>query len=439
MSLHRDKPFYRRLWFIALLLVIVGGGAAYFVLLPETAEAIANAPVRVGPFQVSIKVSGEIRATNSYTITVPRGRFGQTQIVYLVPEGTTVKAGDIVVRFATTEIEKVILDRESELTMLNSDYKKLQADQESRMLDLKSTLRTSELAMEQAQLQTEKVKFESEVARKEAEISFERSKLNLEQAKRRIESQLRVDKSEDMKAQLKIQQVSSDLEKARNEREQLIMKAPMPGLVVYEMNWQTGRKVAIGDSPWPGMALVSLPDLSKMQTVSNVNEVDISKVRTGQTVEVRLDAFPERAFAAQVAAVGTIGQMKDRASSIKTFEVVMDIEGADPILKPGMTTSNEIIMAVLERAVYVPLESVFDREGQAIVYRMNSDEAIPRRVLTGERNSNFVVIQRGLNPGDRVALRDPNETDQVEQPTAKSGETKKQPAEQRRSNRRRSP
>lgn len=400
---------------------------AVFLLLSFSSHefaTVATTEVRQGPFQVSIKVSGELRAAQSFTMTAPRGRFAQTQIVYLIPEGTTVKTGDVVVRFATTEIDKVILDKEAELSLLKSDYKKLQADQESRMLDLRSSQRTSELALDQAQLQMEKVKFESEVARKEAEINFERSKLNLEQAKRRIESQQRVDRSEDMKARLKMQQVQSDLDRAHGEQAQLIMKAPMPGLVVYEMNWQTGRKIAIGDSPWPGMSIVSLPDLSRMQTVSNVNEVDISKVTDGQAAVVRLDAFPDKIFDARVSSVGTIGQQKDRASSNKTFEVVLDIEGRDPILKPGMTTSNEIIMATIPNALFVPMESVFEKGDKVVVYRVERGSPRPVEVQTGEKNSNFIVITQGLRAGDRVTLRDP--TAEAAKPSAQG---KQSPAE----------
>jgi HlyD family secretion protein len=406
------------------LIVILLAATIYFSFTPTTSGPIATAIVQRDRFQVSIKVSGEIRAANSFTLTAPRGRFSQTQIVYLVPEGKTVQSGDTVVRFATTEIDKIIIERESELMLLTSDYQKLQADQDSRMMDLKSALRTSELAMEQAKLQVEKVKFESDVAQKEAEISFERSKLNLEQAKRRIESQLRVDRSEDMKARQKLRQTELDLEKARTERDQLIMKAPMPGLVVYEMNWQTGRKIAIGDAPWSGMAIMSLPDLSKMQTLSSVNEVDISKVRLGQDAEVRLDAFPERAFKATVTSVGTIGQFKERASNNKTFEVVLDIEGIDPILKPGMTTSNEIIMAMIPNAVFIPLEALFEADEQTIVYRMEDGAPKARRVTAGERNSNFVVITKGLSPGDRLTLRDPVSDTKVEEPKQKRARKK---------------
>ncbi len=379
------------------------------LLLTTTPEgtAIATSEVKQGEFAVSITVAGELRATNSRTLVTPRTRFGNLQIVYLVPEGTTVKAGDAVVRFATTEVDKNISDKESELSTLKADFEKLKADQLSQMSDLEASLKNAELAYEQAKLQVEKMKFEAEVLRKDAEINQEKSKISYEQAQRKIESKKIVDKSEQEKLLLKIKQVESDLARARADKEQLTLKAPLPGLVVYEMNWSTGRKISVGDSPWPGMSIISLPDLSHMQVVTNVNEVDVSKIKKGQKAKVKLDAFPDRQFVATVNSVGTIGQQRDRNNPIKTFEVILDIEGIDPILKPGMTTSNEIIMETIPDAIYVPLESVFEKEGKVLVYKMDGSRPIPTPVEVGAKNGNFVVIKDGLKAGEKVTLRDP--------------------------------
>jgi HlyD family secretion protein len=382
---------------LLLLLVFASGGG----------EPIPTAEAKRGSFLVSIKTSGEIRAANSFTMTTPRLTWGQMQIVYLVPEGTTVKKGDVVVRFSSATIDKAIQDKESELNILKSDLAKSVADKKLRLADLDGSLKNAELAYEQAKLQVEKMRFEAEVQRKEAEINQEKSRIAFEQAQRKIESQNVVDESEERKQQLKIRQTQNDLVRARADKEECTLKAPLDGLAVYEMNWQTGRKVSVGDSPWPGMSVVSLPDLSKMQSVTQVNEVDISKVKKGQDVKVRLDAFPDRLFEGSVASVGTIGQQADRSSSLKTFEVVIGIEGVDPILKPGMTTSNEIVMETLPDTISVPIESIFEKDGKAIVYRVSGSSAKPVEVTTGTKNSNAIVISRGLEAGDRVALRDP--------------------------------
>jgi multidrug efflux pump subunit AcrA (membrane-fusion protein) len=146
-----------------------------------------------------------------------------------------------------------------------------------------------------------------------------------------------------------------------------------------------------------------------MQAITQVNEVDISKIKKSQKTRIKLDAFPERQFSGTVVSVATIGQTRDRTSTVKKFEVIIDIDGTDPILKPGMTTSNEIIMEAIPNVVYVPIESVFEQKGKTIVYRMNGSSADECEVKTGAKNSNYVVILEGLKEGEPVALRNPKE------------------------------
>ncbi|MEX1276030.1 MAG: hypothetical protein WEE20_08860 [Bacteroidota bacterium] len=204
----KDKRVAIPTAFASLLLIV-------FLLrtAPDTA-AIATSDVKSGEFAVIITVTGEIWATNSKTLVTPRTRFGNLQIVFLVPEGTTVKEGEAVVRFATTEVDKNISDKESELSSLRADFDKLKADQESQMSDLDAALKNAELAFEQAKLQVEKMKFEADVLRKDAEINKEKSRISFEQSEKKIASRKIIDNSEQQKLLLKIKQVGSDLTRA---------------------------------------------------------------------------------------------------------------------------------------------------------------------------------------------------------------------------------
>ncbi len=167
----REKKIYLSGIAGAMLLAAI---IAYAV--PDTSSA-ASAAAKQGDFSVSIAVSGEIRAANSVTLTTPRTRAGQLQIVYLVAEGTTVKTGEDVIRFATTDVDKQIADKENDLSIAQSDYEKMIADQAYRNSDQDASLSNAELTYDQAKLQVEKMKFESDVARKEADISLQKSRI----------------------------------------------------------------------------------------------------------------------------------------------------------------------------------------------------------------------------------------------------------------------
>lgn len=377
------------------------------IITPKT-SSIASTEVKNGDFSVSITMSGETRATKSVTLSSPGAWYGSNmQIVWLIPEGTIVKAGDVVATLDSGVVVKALTDQQSQLNISLSELAKMEADHKATMNQSQAELKNAQFQFELSKLSFERVRFEAEVQQKEKELQLKKDSISVEQAKEKIITQEEINKSESNKIKVQIQKARSDVEKAKRDLQTFTLRAPMPGLVVYMNNWSTGRKIAMSDQVWNGEPLISLPDLSHMQTVGGINEVDVSKVKQGQKVTVKLDAFPEREFHGTVTSVGTIGQQADRSSSVKTFEIVVDINESDPILKPGMTTSNEILIQTVQKAISIPLESVFSKNGKTVVYKINGGSPKELIVETGVRNSNFVTITKGLSAGDKVTLRDP--------------------------------
>jgi HlyD family secretion protein len=387
---------------LGLLFIII---LSLFIFTGKSSKNLTTYTVKKGEFVISVTESGELKAASNFTVTSPRS-WGKLQIISLVPEGTIVKEGDLLVKFDPSELQKKLSDKENELSITESDIKKTKADQLANKARLDADIDNARIAYELAKLNVEKMKFESESRQKEAQLNLEQSKNNYDGSKQKIESQKIIDQSDLNRLYTKLNQIKAEIDLAKKDVEQLSVKAILPGLVVYEYNWNTGKKIAIGDNPWPGMALISLPDLSKIQILTSVNEVDVSKVGTGQFVKIKLDAFPDKDFTGKVSSVSTIGKNKEQSSGIKVFEVIIDVDGTDPIFKPGMTTSNEIVTEVIPDAIFVPLESVFEKDGKTIVYKVASSPA-PHEIKLGKKNADYVIVEEGLNPGDVVTLTDP--------------------------------
>lgn len=358
-------------------------------------------------FIVSITESGDIRAKNSTSIVTPSVR-GQIKIIYLIPEGTYVHAGEVVAKFDPTEALTNYKDAQSKLQIAISDRKKLIADQKSQLMNLQSSLKEAQLSYELSQLNLQQMKFEASVKQEQAKLELEKDKLSLAKAKQDLESQEVVQKSDMDKTNIEVTQAEAALAKAKRDLDDLTLRAPKEGLVVYETNWSTGRKIMVGDTPWPGMPIISLPDLSEMQSITYVNEVDVSRVHPGQKVLVKLDAFRDSTFTGAISSVAALGKPKSRNSTIKVFEVDVDIQSQSPILKPGMTTSNKIIIDQVPNVIYIPREAVFDKDGKRIVYLKDGSSFDERQVETGVKSENYVVVSKGLTPGEEVALIDPH-------------------------------
>jgi multidrug efflux pump subunit AcrA (membrane-fusion protein) len=152
--------------------------------------------------------------------------------------------------------------------------------------------------------------------------------------------------------------------------------------------------------------VAELPDMSSMISKTYVNEIDISKVATGQTVAIGVDAFPELKLEGEVISVANIGEQLPNGDA-KVFEVTIKIHGTDSLLKPAMTTSNSILIAQFDSVIHLPIDAVFGNDTINWVYMNEGLRKIKKQVKVGPANENRVIIEKGLNAGDKVMLTIP--------------------------------
>jgi len=366
---------------------------------------------RRGRFDVVVVETGELQAEHSRSVTAPvMASTGRTQLAiqYLAPEGTRVDSGALLVAFDPADQLKTIADKENDLKSAQADLEKLTAQQKSDKEDAQMAFENAELGFQLAKLSDSGMKFESEAQQRESKLELKKAQLAYEQARDNLKGKSLVRKSDLATQTLKIAQIESALDEAKADAAKLMVHAPAAGLIVYQRNWGTGKKFIRGDQCWPGQPVMILPDLSHMQAVLEVNEVDISKVKVNQPVEVRLDAFPDRKFTGTVKNVASIGNAKESNPSVKVFEVLVDLAQADSILRPGMTVSARIQVSTIPNVVSVPIESVFDDAGKPVVYVEHGSSLEKRPVTLGEKNDNFIIVTKGVKEGEKVSLTDPN-------------------------------
>lgn len=412
-----------------LLLVVAAGVAASRLLLKEQSAAVASFPVQQGEFVISLHLKdGELEAIKSEQITSPRVR-GQLKITHLFPEGEVVEVGDLVIEFDRVEFEKEVTEKEHELEAARAELGKTLANQGVEMARQEADIENKENSLRLAELQMEKMKFESFVDREEAKLKARQAELALEQARKKIEAQRIVDEAERTKQELRVADEERAIERASKDLEALSIHAEKPGLVVYQRIWKGSRpeKIRVGDEPWGGQTLITLPDLSRMQVKTWVNEVDVDKLEVGNEVLVRLDALPGPVFHGKISNIASLGHEKEGDKNVQVFDIVVEIDEEDARLKPGMTAACEVIVetipprpqredAEIEVAeetdaadipLYIPIDAVFEKGGRTLVYRMQGGQPVEQEVALGSRNEDYVIVEEGLGGNDRVALRDP--------------------------------
>jgi hypothetical protein len=177
-------------------------------------------------------------------------------------------------------------------------------------------------------------------------------------------------------------------------------------MVIYKRD-RTGSKRKVGSSisPWDNV-VATLPDMSSMISKTYVNEIDVSKVKAGQKVDILVDAFPEKKYTGSVISVANIGEQLPNADA-KVFEVQIKVNGSDMILRPSMTTGNKIITKTINDVIYIPLESVqAGTDSVPFVYMKNGVKQV---VVLGESNENNVIVEQGLEAGSTIYLNTPEQ------------------------------
>ena len=190
--------------------------------------------------------------------------------------------------------------------------------------------------------------------------------------------------------------------------------APEQGMLIYAREWD-GKKRVVGStvSHWDP-TVATLPDLTKMESITYVNEVDIQKIKVGQEVRVSLDANSDKRLTGKVTQVANVGEQRPNSDS-KVFEVKIQINEKDSTLRPAMTTSNEIIISTMENVMSIPLECVHvEQDSISFVYVRKGGGIERQQVKLGVENENFVIVEQGVDADAELYLSKPDNADALE-------------------------
>ncbi len=189
--------------------------------------------------------------------------------------------------------------------------------------------------------------------------------------------------------------------------ELLEILSPASGSVIL-VEIEEGEIVTSGAVSYTsGTTLMTIADLSKMQIRAGVNEVDVGKIRDGQDVNIDVDAYPNATFHGVITHIAPAARDEQ---GVKIFDVEIDITDSDQRLRPGMTANIEIQGDHREGVLTVPVEAVFKKGGDYVVYVVDeaTGETTQRDVTVGISNISSTEIVDGLSEGETVTLYDPD-------------------------------
>lgn len=366
--------------------------------------------------KIDVTVSGELQARNSVSIMGPTGlrnaRIYQVKIDDIIPEGTVVSKGDYVARLDNSELGNKIREEELEVEESLNRYEQTRIDTAINLREQREQLITLQYDLEKRKLELEQSQYEPPATIKQAELELEKAKRALQQGKEEYQLILRKSRSEMAEAVAKLKDDQMDLKQLQDLMKEFMIRAPENGMVIYERE-RNGRKKGEGSqiSAWDPV-VATLPDLTSMVSLTYVNEVDISRVKVGQEVEIGLDAFPEKRLTGRVTDVANVGEQRPN-SDAKVFEISILVNESDTTLRPAMTTSNMIITDYIENVLVVPLEAIHSQgDTLTYVFKKSGLSTVKQQVALGPKGNDMVVVEDGLLEEDIVFLSTPADPDQ---------------------------
>jgi multidrug efflux pump subunit AcrA (membrane-fusion protein) len=401
-----------KLPYLLLAGVIVAAGLFFFFSgSSDVKELLTKA--REDKFEIAVVNTGELKAKNYTEIMAPLGlrqlNIFTLKIQDLIPEGTTVKEGDIVAQLDKSDVMTKITEESLSYQRQTSQFMQAQLDTTLTMRNARDELVNLRYATEEKKLAMQQSKYEPGAIQRQAEIDYEKAVRTLEQKTQNY-------KTLQAQSVTKMLIIGSDLSKAKNKLDQLIsvvekltIKAPKAGMLIYEKEWD-GKKKTVGYmlNVWEPI-VAKLPDLREMQSITYINEVDIQKVKTGQKVIITLDAQPGKQLEGSVKSIANIGEQKPN-SDAKVFEVIIDIATRDTTLRPSMTTSNKIITGLINKSTIVPLECIHADKNINFVFKKTADGFERQEVKLGPANETEITVLKGLLKDDEVYLSLPADT-----------------------------
>jgi HlyD family secretion protein len=427
-----------------------------------------TAPAKATDLYITIQTTGDLEASQWSPVICELD--GRALVVWTAENGAAVKAGDVVIRLDATDLQEQLRQLEPQLAGAEQVVQSAQASADAEAITSRAALTKAEeaakltatqnkaslekaqgeVAFQELELETAKTqlakqerlaeerlvsKIDVETAKDtvaDKEFSLEKSRRALASAQEKATTEARLKQLEvegakqnqalnEATQQAAIIAAQSDLRKKQEEfqtaQENLLkteLTAPTDGLLYLEtLMWgdDAGKPISAGMLVRESQNLARIVTSGKMRVNCNISEMEIERVKAGQTARIEVPALPG------VELAGTVKEIDNaaRESPIweggipgrKIFTIKIELIDKDPRLRPGMTALVTIQVQHIDQGVMVPVEAVFEEKGAPVVYKAEAGafRTLPVQLLN--RNETLAAVQGRLHPGDRVALARP--------------------------------
>ncbi len=397
-------------------LVVLGTAAitagAMMIYGPAPPE-LPTATVERRDFLRTVTSRGELKSAESEQIVTPQTP--DLKIVQLAESGKPIRAGEIVVRFDESAQEDLLVERETQVRQVDSEIKQAEAqhaitDERNEMLVMQATYN-----LERAELEASK----QEIL---AEIEAEKAKIDVTIANGELTKSETNATASDMSQAADIERLMErkskaqrDLDLSRTYLGSMVLRAPADGIVHILPNnraqgsFGTARPpFQEGDTVWTGATIAEIPNLASLRVEFRVDEVDRGRVEEGQETRIRVDAVPDAILGGTVSWLSPIATLVfNRLPPEKNFPAFSNISDIDERLRPGMSTTVEVVVQRIADVLVIPAKASTQIDGRPTVFVKDGTGFRRQPIEISATNGTDIVVESGLDEGDVIALENP--------------------------------
>jgi RND family efflux transporter MFP subunit len=402
----------------SILISILIAASVFFTFSTEKAEKYYE--VKKGRFEAVLSCKGEINGLVATVIRAPKIlgdrdlRLWQMKILDLTQDGKNVKKGEFIIQLDASQIMSGMREEQQEFEREMADLNNAKIDSAVTLTNMREEIKNALLDLEYNKIDLEQSIYESEAYQRKAQMSYQKAE-NLIEKKRRdylleqnkLKMRVRRSADEVEKSKEKIEKFQQALGAAR-------ITAPEDGIVIFGKSWD-GKKYSKDDDVSTyefAPPIATLPDMSQVVSEIYVKEIDIAKIKVGDSVRVSFDALQGTVIKGSIKTIARVGE-SHKDFDMKVFKVIIHLDHTNEGLKPAMSSNNDIVLANSDNVISVPLISVFKENGAKYVYLKTPDSIKKQEIKTGFENEQFVLVEEGLKEGDLVLLEQPGKPVEV--------------------------
>lgn len=391
-------------------MVAAGGAACSCTARSNPREDRDVVRVTRRDFVRTVRVTGLVEAERSTTLIVPRLQgpgSGVLVVTRLVSGGTSVRTGDVVVRFDPQAQERVAFDRRAEYDGFVAQLAGKEAEHAASRTADETALATAENAVARARLEMLKNEMLGAILVEKNQQTLAEAEATLEMLRRTFDRRRRAQRAERRALEIQRDRARRAMRHAEANIAAMTMRAPQDGLVVLKSVWKSGQmgEVQEGEETRPGLPILDIVDPSRMQVRARVNQADAPMLRPGQQVSVELDAYPGRTFKGHVTSIAPAGVTSSLSPRVRTFAAIFAIDETDPTLLPDLTAAVDVQLERQRDVVVVPRASLAFEGDAPVVLLTSGDAWATRKVTLGAMSDTDAVVTAGLEAGAVIARR----------------------------------